>query len=75
MQGLAIAMTCPDKVTSSSPLQQPFHILRLPLTFRATSGYFHLPPHYKDQMMAIHVSLDKANLNAVNISAPDFYIW
>ena len=30
-------------------------------------------PHYEDHVVAMHVSLDKANLNI--ISTPDFYIW
>ena len=38
-----ITMICPDKVTRSSPLQQPFHILRLPHICSATSRYFHFP--------------------------------
>ena len=25
--------------------------------------------------MTVHVSLDKANLKAINISTPDFHIW
>ena len=75
MQGLAIANICPDKVTSSSPLHQPFNILRLPPACNATSRYFHLPLHYEGHKITIHVSLHKANLNAINVSAPDFHIW
>ena len=41
----------------------------------ATSRYFHLPPHYEDYLMTVYVSLDKANLNVINISALDFNIW
>ena len=75
MQGSAMTVICPDKVTSSSLFQQPFHVLKLPLACSATSRYFHLPLHYDDHMMTIHISLNKANLNAMNISKPDFHIW
>ena len=37
--------------------------------------HFHLPLHLEDHTVAIHVSLDKANLNTINISTPDFHIW
>ena len=75
MQGSAITMICPDIVTSSSPFQHPFHILRLPQICSATPRYFHLPPPYEDHMMTIHVSLNKANLNAINLTTPNFHIW
>ena len=75
MQGSAITMICLDKATSSSPLQQPFHILRLHPSWSATSRYFHLPPHYENHMITIHVSLNKVNSSAINISTPDFHIW
>ena len=58
-QGSAITMICPDKVTSSSSFQQPLHILKLPPACSATSRHFHLPPHYEDHVMNIHVSLSK----------------
>ena len=44
-QGLAITRICPDKATSSSPLQQPLHILKLPPACSATSRHFHLSLH------------------------------
>ena len=68
-------MICPDKMTSSSLFQQPLHILKLPPACSATSRHFHLSPHYVDHMVTMHTSLDKANLNKVNISTPDFCIW
>ena len=68
-------MICSDKVTSSSMFQQPFHILKLPLAFSATSRHFHLPPHYEDHAVTMHVSLGRTNPNTVNISTPDFCIW
>ena len=74
-QGSTVAKICPGKATSSSLLQQPFHILQLPPACSATKRYFHLPPHSKDHAMAIHTSLYEANLNAINVSTPDFHIW
>ena len=71
-QGSAVIKIFPDEATSSSPLQQPFHILRLPPACSATARYFHLPLYYEDHAMTVHVSLDKANHNTVNISAPYF---
>ena len=64
-----------DKATSTVPLQQPFHILRLSPACSATSNYFHLPPHYKDHCMVINVSLDTANINIINVSTLNFRIW
>ena len=71
----AITLTYPDKVACSSPFQQPLNILKLSPACCATSRHFHLPPHYEDHTSTIHVSLDKANLNAVNVSTQDFHIW
>ena len=65
---------CPDKTTSTVLLQQPFHILRLSPACSATPRYLHLPPHYEDYTMMMNVSLDTANMNAINISTPDFRI-
>ena len=73
--GSAIMIICPDKATSTVPLQQPFHILRLSPACSATSGYFHLPPHYEDHTTMMNVSLDTANIHAINISTIDFRIW
>ena len=70
-----IMIICSDKATSIVPLQQTFHILRLSTACSATSRYFHLPPHYEDHTMMMNVSLDTANINAINISASNFRIW
>ena len=75
MQGSSISMIFPDKVTSSSLFQQPLHILKLPPACSATSRHFHLHLHYEDHMVAMHVSLHKANFNIFNVSTPDFCIW
>ena len=66
---------CPDKFTSIVPLEQPFHILRLPPVCSVTSIYFHLLSHYEDHTIMMNVSLDTANINAINISTLDFRIW
>ena len=73
--GSTITIICPDKATSTVPLQQPFHILRLFPACSGTSRYFHLPLHYEDHTIVMNVSLDTANINAVNISSLDFRIW
>ena len=75
MQESAITMIYPDTATSSSLFQQPVHILKLPPACSATSRHFHLPPHYEDHAVTMHICLDKANLNTLNISTPDFHIW
>ena len=65
---------CPDKATSTVPLQQPFHILRLSPTCSTTSRYFHLPPGYEDHTIMMNVCLDTANIHAINILTLDFRI-
>ena len=75
MQGSAITVICPDEVTGSLLFQQPIHILKLPLACSATSRHFHILLHYEDHVVTMHVSLDKANFNTVNISTPGFCIW
>ena len=66
--GSAIMINCPDKATSTVPLQQPFHIQRLSLACSATSRYFHLPPCYEDHSIMMNVSLNTVNINAITIS-------
>ena len=39
------------------------------------SQHFHLPPHYESHKVTINISLNAANLNVINVSAPDFRIW
>ena len=65
----------PDKATSTVPLQQPFHILKLFPSCSTISRYIHLPLHYNDNTMKMNVSLDTANIDAINFSTPDFSIW
>ena len=73
-QGSTMTIICPDKATSTVPLQQPFHILRLSPACSATSNYLYLFPQYEDHSMVMNVSLDTANINAINISIIDFRI-
>ena len=73
--GLTMMIICPDKATSTVPLQQPLHILRLSPACSTTSRYFHLPPHYEDHSMVMNISFNTANINAINISTLDFKIW
>ena len=72
---LTITIICPDKATSTVHLQQPFHILKLPPGHSSIYRYFHLLPHSEDHSVVMNVSLDTANINAINISTPDFRIW
>ena len=70
--GLSMTTICPDKATSTVHLQQPFYILRLSPACSTTSRCFHMAPHYEDHSMVMNVSLDIANINAINISTLDF---
>ena len=36
---------------------------------------FHLPPHYENSALEVNISLDMANLNMINISSMNFWIW
>ena len=74
-QGSTMTIICPDKTTSTVPLQQSFNILRLSPAYSTTSYNFHLPPHYEDISMEMNLSLDTANIDAFNISTLDFRIW
>ena len=73
--GSAIMKIDHDNVTSIVPLQQPFHILGLSPACSAISRYFHLPLHYQDHTIITNVSLDTANISAINISTLHFGIW
>ena len=54
--GSTMTIICPDKATSTEPLQKPFHILGLSPACSTTSRYFHLPPCYEDHSMVMNVS-------------------
>ena len=70
-----IILICPGETTKLITIQKPIHILQLPPPCSATSPHFHLPPWYDPPALAINFSLDMANLNMVNMSSLDFYIW
>ncbi len=70
-----LTMICPEKASQIVELHEPFHVLRMPPACSATSKHFHLPPRYEDHPMNINISLDQANLNAINVSTPEFRIW
>ena len=57
------------------PIQQPIHILKLPMAFSATSSNFYLPPRYETPTLDINISLKMANLHMLNIFAHNFHIW
>ena len=45
------------------------------MTCSATSAHFYLPPRYETPVFNVHVSLNMANLQMINITALHFYIW
>ena len=57
------------------PIQQPLHILKLPTACSATSANFYLPPRYETPILNVNVSLDQANIHAINIMALHFCVW
>ena len=70
-----ITLICPGEASRVIMPQTPVHILRLQSACSATSQHFHLPPQYKSHDVSINISLNTANLNVVNIPAPELRIW
>ena len=70
-----ITLICPGETTQFIEVRKPIHILHLPTACSATSPNFHLAPHYKSPPLEVSISLDMANLNMINISSMDFWIW
>ena len=56
-------------------IQQPIHILKLPMACSATSAHFYLPPRYETPVLNVSVSLNMANLQLINITSLHFCIW
>ena len=56
-------------------IQQPLHVLKLPTACSATSAHFYLPPRYETPVLNVNISLNMANLQAVNITVLHFCIW
>ena len=57
------------------PIQQPIHILKLPMACSATSSNFYLPPRYETPTLDVNVSLNMANPQMLNISVQNFHLW
>ena len=70
-----VTLMCPEKPMEMIAIQQPIHILKLPMACSATSSHFYLPPRYETPILNVNVSLDMANLQMINISALHFCIW
>ena len=70
-----ITLICPEKPMEMIAIWQPLHVLKLPMACSATSAHFYLPPRYETPVLNVNISLDMANLQAVNISALHFCIW
>ena len=70
-----ISLICPEKPMETIAIQQPLHILKLPMACSATSAHFFLPPRYETPILNVNISLDMANLQTVNITAPHFHVW
>ena len=70
-----ISVICPEKPMETIPIRQPLHILKLPMVCSATTSHFYLPPRYESPVLNVNVSLDMANLRAINITALHFCIW
>ena len=70
-----ISLICPEKPMETIPIRQLLHVLKLPMACSATSAHFYLPPRYETPVLNVNVSLDMANLQAVNITALHFCIW
>ena len=70
-----ISLICPEKPMDTIPIRQPIHVPKLPMACSATSAHFYLPPRYETPILNINVSLNMANLQAVNITALHFHVW
>ena len=70
-----MTLICPERPMETIPIQQPIHILKLPMACSATSSNFYLPPRYETPTLDVNISLSMANLHMVNITAQNFCIW
>ena len=70
-----IILICPEKAPRFIKTQTPVHILQLPSVCSTASQHSHLPPQYETHELTINISLNKANLNVINVSSPEFRIW
>ena len=70
-----IMLICPEEAPRFIKIQMPNHVLQLPPACSTTSQHFHLPPCYETHELTINLLLNRANLNIINISSPEFRIW
>ena len=70
-----ITLICPEKPMETVVIRRPLHILKLPTSCSATSAHFYLPPWYETPVLNVNVSLDMANLQAINITGLHFRVW
>ena len=70
-----ISLICPEKPMETIAIWQPLHVLKLPTVCSATSAHFFLPPRYETPILNTNISLDMANLQAVNLTALHFRVW
>ena len=69
-----ISLICPEKPMETIPIQQPLHVLKLPMACSTTSAHFYLPPWYETPVLNVNISLDMANLQTVYITTLHFCI-
>ena len=48
-----MTLICPEKPMETIPIQQPIHILKLPMACSITSSNFYLPPRYMSTYLSI----------------------
>ena len=70
-----ISLICPERPMETIPVQRPLHILKLPTACSATLPNFYLPPRYETPTLNVNISLNRANICAINITALHFHIW
>ena len=70
-----ISLICPEKPMETIAIQQPIHILKLPMACSATSAHFYLPRRYETPVLNVNISLDMANLQLINITTLHFHVW
>ena len=64
-----MTLICPEKAMETILIQNPVHILKLPMACSATSLNFYLPPRYETPTLDVNISLNMANLHLINILA------
>ena len=70
-----ITLSYPGEASRTITPQTSIHILQLQPACSTTSQDFHLPSCYESHEVTINILLNMANLNVVNVSAPEFRIW